>query len=65
MGGALMVWYCMVLFDIMFWNFPTFISVKHLVILWAKRVLASAYIAMLCRKVRRLFMCLFVQHYSR
>jgi len=45
--------------------FPAFMSVKHLVVGCAISVLAIAWTALLCLLVRRLFMCLFVQHERR
>ena len=41
-------------------SFPTFMSVKHLVVGCASNVLTIAWIALLCWLVQRLFMCLFV-----
>ena len=45
--------------------FPTFMSVKHLMVGCAGSVLANAWIASLRRLVWRLFMYLFVQHERR
>lgn len=42
-----------------------FISVKHLVLGWASSVWAIMCNALVCRLVRRLLMCVFVQHESR
>lgn len=44
---------------------PALIYVKHLVMERASNVFASACVALLCRLVRRLFMCLFVQQDMR
>ena len=39
-----------------------YMIVKHLVMGWTRRVMASACTDFLCRLVWRLLMCLFVQH---
>lgn len=62
MGVAMMIWYCMVFY---FGLCMPLISAKHLVVKWTRRVLANVFTTLLCRLVRRLFICLFVQHDSR
>lgn len=42
-------------------NLPKLVSGKHLVAGWARSVLAKACVALLCRLVHRLFVCLFFQ----
>lgn len=54
----------MVFYSVMFLKSPVFISVKRLIVGWARRAMASASIALLCWSVQRSFMCLFVPHDS-
>lgn len=42
--------------------FPALISVEHCVLGWANSILTSSCTALLCWLIRRLFMCLFLQH---
>jgi hypothetical protein len=56
----------MVLSGVQFiYMWPAFTILKHLVVGWARRVLARARVALLCWLVHRLYMCLFVQHDGR
>ena len=61
-GEAMMVW-CFP--GVCSFNFPTFMSVKHLVGGCANSVLDIVWIALLCWLMQMLFMCLFVKHERR
>lgn len=62
MGVAMMVWNYLVIY---FGLCLPLLSVKHLVVKWARGLLANVFTTLLCRLVQWLFICLFVQHDSR